>query len=49
MADIDALAARVAAGSHPVRWNESNPAVRRFFTTDPFGNRIALVQAKGEA
>jgi catechol 2,3-dioxygenase-like lactoylglutathione lyase family enzyme len=45
--EIDALAARLADGGAPVRWDESLPGVRRFFTADPWGNRIELVAVAG--
>jgi catechol 2,3-dioxygenase-like lactoylglutathione lyase family enzyme len=46
VADLDDLAARVAAAGHAVAWDDTNPAVRRFFTHDPFGNRLEFVEAK---
>jgi catechol 2,3-dioxygenase-like lactoylglutathione lyase family enzyme len=42
---IDALAARLAAAGAPVQWDERHPAVRRFYTADPFGNRIEILCA----
>ncbi len=41
--DIDAIAAVLLADGHEVRWDTDNPAVRRFHTDDPFGNRIELI------
>jgi catechol 2,3-dioxygenase-like lactoylglutathione lyase family enzyme len=38
--ELDALAERLA----PVRWDASLPGVRRFFVSDPFGNRIELLE-----
>ena len=38
--DIDRLAARLKS----VKWDRSLPGRRRFFTTDPFGNRIEFIQ-----
>jgi hypothetical protein len=26
----------------PVEWDERQPGVRRFYTADPFGNRIEI-------
>ena len=43
--DIDALAARLAAAGYPVDWDERWPGVRRFYTRDPFGNRLELLSA----
>ncbi len=40
--ELDALAERLAAAGAPVRWDEELP-VRRFFSEDPWGNRIELV------
>jgi catechol 2,3-dioxygenase-like lactoylglutathione lyase family enzyme len=42
--DLDALAGRLAAAGAPVRWDDSLPAVRRFYTADPWGNRIELLE-----
>lgn len=42
VADIDALAARLDV----VRWNDDLPGYRRFYTKDPFGNRIEILQPK---
>jgi catechol 2,3-dioxygenase-like lactoylglutathione lyase family enzyme len=44
-ADIDALAARLAAAGARVDWDHALPGVRRFFTEDPWGNRLELVAA----
>jgi len=44
-ADLDRLAARLTAADCPVRWDDSIPGTRRFFTADPWGNRIELVAA----
>ena len=41
--DLDALAKRLIAAGHPVRWDMSLPDVKRFFTDDPVGNRIELM------
>jgi catechol 2,3-dioxygenase-like lactoylglutathione lyase family enzyme len=40
---IDALAARLAAAGAEVRWDDALPGVRRFYSSDPWGNRIELV------
>jgi catechol 2,3-dioxygenase-like lactoylglutathione lyase family enzyme len=45
VADLDALAATVAAAGYEVRWNDELPDLRRFYTDDPFGNRIELIAA----
>jgi len=41
--DLDALAERLAAAGAPVEWDESLPGVRRFYTADPWGNRLELM------
>jgi len=43
--DLDAVAERLAASGAPVEWDESLPNLRRFYTADPWGNRIELVSA----
>jgi catechol 2,3-dioxygenase-like lactoylglutathione lyase family enzyme len=42
-AELDALAERLAAAGEPVRWDDEIPGVRRFFTADPWGNRVELL------
>jgi catechol 2,3-dioxygenase-like lactoylglutathione lyase family enzyme len=41
--ELDALAERLRAGGAPVEWDERYPGVRRFYTADPFGNRLELL------
>jgi catechol 2,3-dioxygenase-like lactoylglutathione lyase family enzyme len=41
--ELDALAARLADAGAPVVWDDRLPGVRRFYTADPFGNRIELL------
>lgn len=41
--DLDRLAERLTAADCPVQWDDSIPGTRRFFTADPWGNRIELV------
>jgi catechol 2,3-dioxygenase-like lactoylglutathione lyase family enzyme len=40
---LEALADRLRAGGAPVVWDVELPEVRRFFTADPFGNRLELL------
>lgn len=40
---LDRLAARLARAGYAVQWDDAIPGTRRFFTTDPCGNRIELV------
>lgn len=42
-ADLDALAASLAAAGHPVDWDERYPGRRHFYTRDPWGNRIEIL------
>lgn len=41
--DLDALAERLAAAGERVEWDDALPGVRRFFTFDPWGNRLELL------
>lgn len=43
--DLDELAERVAKAGYPVKWDQALPGRRRFYTADPFGNRIEFMQA----
>lgn len=42
--DIDAVARKLKEGGHAVAWDDSLPGRRRFYTSDPFGNRIELIR-----
>jgi catechol 2,3-dioxygenase-like lactoylglutathione lyase family enzyme len=44
--DIDALAERLDAAGAAVEWDDALPETRRFYTADPFGNRIEIVYSK---
>ena len=46
--ELDALAERLQAADAPVTWDNRMPGVRRFYTADPFGNRLELLAAPGE-
>jgi catechol 2,3-dioxygenase-like lactoylglutathione lyase family enzyme len=41
--DLDLIAARLEEGRAPVDWDDRYPGVRRFYTADPFGNRIEIL------
>jgi catechol 2,3-dioxygenase-like lactoylglutathione lyase family enzyme len=41
--DLDPLAERLAAAGVPVTWDRRLPDVRRFYTEDPWGNRLELL------
>jgi catechol 2,3-dioxygenase-like lactoylglutathione lyase family enzyme len=45
---LEGLARRLAAGGAPVVWDSELPGVRRFFTADPFGNRVDLLAPETE-
>jgi catechol 2,3-dioxygenase-like lactoylglutathione lyase family enzyme len=40
---LDLLAERLAEAGCPVQWDDAIPGTRRFYTADPWGNRIELV------
>jgi catechol 2,3-dioxygenase-like lactoylglutathione lyase family enzyme len=42
-AELDALAERLAQAGAKVEWDDRYPGVRRFFTADPWGNRVELL------
>ena len=44
--DIEAIAAKLAEAGHSPRWDERWDGVKRFFTHDPFGNRLEFVRAQ---
>ena len=42
-AALDVLADRIAGAGAPVRWDDRLEGVRRFYTEDPWGNRLELL------
>jgi catechol 2,3-dioxygenase-like lactoylglutathione lyase family enzyme len=46
LGDLDGAAARLEAAGADVEWDERRPGVRRFYTHDPFGNRLELLAAE---
>jgi catechol 2,3-dioxygenase-like lactoylglutathione lyase family enzyme len=44
-AELDSLAERLGGAGYAIAWDAHIPAVRRFFTHDPFGNRLEFVEA----
>ena len=42
-AELDRLAERLAAAGAPVTWDEALPGERRFYSEDPWGNRIEFL------
>ena len=45
LGELDDLAAQLVQAGAPVRWDDAIPGTRRFYTADPWGNRIELVGA----
>jgi catechol 2,3-dioxygenase-like lactoylglutathione lyase family enzyme len=48
-AELDRLADSLEAAGAPVSWDTELPAARRFYTADPFGNRLELLAAVGRS
>jgi catechol 2,3-dioxygenase-like lactoylglutathione lyase family enzyme len=49
---VDALAAladRLASAGHAVRWDREIPGEQRFYTADPWGNRLELLASSATA
>ena len=42
--DLDGLAAAWEAAGHPVQWDPEFPGHRRFYVSDPVGNRLELLE-----
>lgn len=42
-AALQQLAATLTAAGYPVRWDDRLPGQDRFFTVDPWGNRLELI------
>ena len=47
--ELRALAARLEAAGAPVRWDDRLPGVLRFYTDDPWGNRVELLAGSAAA
>ena len=43
--DLEALAGKLEVAGYPVKWDELIPGTRRFFSEDPFGNRLEFVES----
>lgn len=41
--DLDAVAARLEAAGARVAWDDAIPGTRRFYTDDPWGNRLEVL------
>ena len=44
-AELDDLAARLSAAGAPITWDTALPTERRFYSADPWGNRIEFLAA----
>ncbi len=42
--DVDGFAETLERAGHKVKWNRELGEVKRFFTEDPFGNRIEILE-----
>ena len=45
--DLDRLAARLESAGERTEWDESLPGARRFYTADPWGNRLEILAPAG--
>jgi catechol 2,3-dioxygenase-like lactoylglutathione lyase family enzyme len=45
--ELGDLAERLSAAGSPVTWDDSLPGERRFYSEDPWGNRIEFMTADG--
>jgi catechol 2,3-dioxygenase-like lactoylglutathione lyase family enzyme len=48
-AELDRLAERLAAAGAPVTWDDTLPGEHRFYSEDPWGNRIEFLATAGES
>jgi catechol 2,3-dioxygenase-like lactoylglutathione lyase family enzyme len=46
---LDRLASRLSAAGHPVNRDGAFPGFRRFYATDPFGNRLEFLEPEQPA
>ena len=47
VAELDVLADRLAAAGCEVIWDDALAGIRRFYTADPWGNRLELLDENG--
>jgi len=47
LGDLDRLARRLEAAGTSVQWDDAIPGTRRFYSADPWGNRIEFVGTDG--
>jgi catechol 2,3-dioxygenase-like lactoylglutathione lyase family enzyme len=43
VSDIDALATRLTIAGKRIEWDDALPGIRRFYTSDPWGNRVEVL------
>ena len=43
---LDELAGRLEGAGERVEWDDSLPGIRRFYTADPWGNRLELLATR---
>jgi catechol 2,3-dioxygenase-like lactoylglutathione lyase family enzyme len=43
--DLDEIAERLQSAGSEVTWDDALPGARRFYTSDPWGNRLELLAA----
>jgi hypothetical protein len=41
--NIDGVAATLSAAGKRVEWDDALPGMRRFYTSDPWGNRVEVL------
>ena len=44
VADLNVLAEKIKDHGHPVIWDDALPDRERFYSSDPFGNRIEFIK-----
>lgn len=47
--DIEYLVAQLLAQNYPVMWDDAIPGTRRFYTCDPFGNRLEFLETSEQS
>lgn len=43
---LQALADRLGSAGAPVTWDDEFPGYERFYSTDPFGNRLEFLEPR---
>ena len=43
VSDLDALASSLSDSGFPVKWDDALPDRKRFYSEDPFGNRLEFI------